>query len=115
MSPGVLLVITPRMQKLSANPGCDFARVRVLARLATADACENNSSGGSPPCQRPWRTLSQLAGARGGVKTQVWLGDLSFPAHKFCIGCRPHRFDDCAVVETWKLLQSLEQLLAAVG
>src|SRR5207253_11067980 len=51
MSPGVLLVISPRMQKLSANPGCDFARMRVLARSVTSDAAENDSSGNNPPCQ----------------------------------------------------------------
>ena len=36
------------MQKLSPNPGRDFARVRVIARLVTSAACENHSSGDSP-------------------------------------------------------------------
>jgi len=54
------------MQKLSAHPGCDFAGVRVLTRVVTSDAYENDSSGDSPPCQWPyWRTLSQFAASPG--------------------------------------------------
>src|SRR5438105_4154984 len=61
MSPGILLVISPRMQKLTPNPGRDFARVCVIPRFVTsAAASQNNSSGNSAPRQQlSCRTLSQ--------------------------------------------------------
>src|SRR5438067_8152813 len=51
MSPGVLLVISPRMQKLTPNPVRDFASVCLIARFVTSNACENNGSGNSPARQ----------------------------------------------------------------
>src|SRR5438309_9678103 len=63
MSPGVLLVISPRMQKLTPNPGRDFARVRILAGLMTSDACANGSGGNSPS-----RQLMAIAGCQTVVR-----------------------------------------------
>src|SRR5207302_69168 len=62
MSPGVLLVISPRMQKLTPNPGRDFARVRILTGLMTSDACANGSNGNSPS-----RQLLGIAGCQAVV------------------------------------------------
>src|SRR5207244_11202229 len=69
MSPGVLLVISPRIQKLSANPGCDFARMRVLRRSVTSDACKYDSSGNSPPCQLLGSASCQLVFPRNSPWT----------------------------------------------